>query len=73
MKAIIVNRIGDYAFVLALVAIYMTFRSFDFGVVFSLSPYVPTFNLQIIGVLFLIAATGKSAQITLHTWLPDAM
>jgi NADH:ubiquinone oxidoreductase subunit 5 (subunit L)/multisubunit Na+/H+ antiporter MnhA subunit len=31
------------------------------------------FNLQIIGVLFLIAATGKSAQITLHTWLPDAM
>lgn len=73
MKAIIVNRIGDYAFVLALVAIYMTFRSFDFGVVFSLSPYVPMFNLQIIGVLFLIAATGKSAQITLHTWLPDAM
>jgi NADH-quinone oxidoreductase subunit L len=67
MKAIIVNRIGDYAFVLALVAIYMTFRSFDFGVVFSLSPYVPMFNLQIIGVLFLIAATGKSAQITLHT------
>lgn len=73
MKAIIVNRIGDYAFVLAIVAIYMTFRSLDFAVVFSLSPYMPTWNLQIIGLLFLIAATGKSAQITLHTWLPDAM
>jgi NADH:ubiquinone oxidoreductase subunit 5 (subunit L)/multisubunit Na+/H+ antiporter MnhA subunit len=42
MKAIIVNRIGDYAFVLAIVAIYSTFRSLDFSVVFSLSPYVPT-------------------------------
>ncbi len=73
MKAIIVNRIGDYAFVLAIVAIYMTFRSLDFSVVFSLSPYMPTWNLQVIGLLFLVAATGKSAQITLHTWLPDAM
>ena len=73
MKAIIVNRVGDYAFMLAIVAIFMTFRSLDFSVVFSLSPYMPTWNLQIIGVLFLIAATGKSAQITLHTWLPDAM
>jgi NADH:ubiquinone oxidoreductase subunit 5 (subunit L)/multisubunit Na+/H+ antiporter MnhA subunit len=73
MKAIIVNRIGDYAFVLAIVAIYSTFRSLDFSVVFSLSPYVPTWNLQVIGLLFLVAATGKSAQITLHTWLPDAM
>ena len=73
MKAIIVNRVGDYAFMLAIVAIFMTFRSLDFSVVFSLSPYMPTWNLQIIGLLFLIAATGKSAQITLHTWLPDAM
>lgn len=73
MKAIIVNRVGDYAFVLGMVAVYMTFRSLDFNVVFSLSPYMPTSNLQVIGLMFLIAAVGKSAQIGLHTWLPDAM
>jgi len=42
MKAIIVNRVGDYAFMLAIVVIFMTFRSLDFSVVFSLSPYMPT-------------------------------
>jgi NADH-ubiquinone oxidoreductase chain 5 len=73
MKAVIVNRIGDYAFVLGMVAVFMTFRSLDFSTVFSLSPYVATWNLQIIGLMFVIAATGKSAQFTLHTWLPDAM
>jgi NADH:ubiquinone oxidoreductase subunit 5 (subunit L)/multisubunit Na+/H+ antiporter MnhA subunit len=73
MKAIIVNRVGDYAFVLGMVSVYMTFRSLDFNVVFSLSPYVPTSNLQVIGLMFLIAAVGKSAQIGLHSWLPDAM
>jgi len=40
MKAIIVNRIGDYAFVLAVVATYMTFRSLNFEVIFALSPYI---------------------------------
>jgi len=73
MKAIVMNRIGDYAFVLAVVATYMTFRSVDFNVMFALSSYVPTTNLTIIGILFLIAATGKSAQFGLHGWLPDAM
>jgi NADH-quinone oxidoreductase subunit L len=67
MKAVIVNRIGDYAFVLGMVAVFMTFRSLDFSTVFSLSPYVATWNLQIIGLMFVIAATGKSAQFTLHT------
>jgi len=60
------NRVGDYAFILAVVATYMTFRSLDFSVIFSLSPYMPAENLQIIGFLFLIAATGKSAQFGLH-------
>jgi NADH-quinone oxidoreductase subunit L len=67
MKAIIVNRIGDYAFVLAIVAVYMTFRSVNFDVIFSCSPYIPSWNLAIIGFLFVIAATGKSAQFGLHT------
>ncbi len=42
MKAIIVNRIGDYAFVLAIVAVYMTFRSVNFDVIFASSAYIPT-------------------------------
>jgi NADH-ubiquinone oxidoreductase chain 5 len=66
MKAIVMNRVGDYAFVLAIVAIYITFRSLDFNVIFALSPYMSTANLQLIGFLFLIAATGKSAQFGLH-------
>jgi NADH-ubiquinone oxidoreductase chain 5 len=73
MKAIIVNRVGDLGFILAIVAIYMTFRSLNFDVIFAISPYVSSGNLAIIGFLFIIAATGKSAQFTLHTWLPDAM
>jgi proton-translocating NADH-quinone oxidoreductase chain L len=73
MKAIIVNRVGDYAFVLALVITYMTFRSVNFDVIFSCSPYVSSWNLGVIGLLLVIAATGKSAQFGLHTWLPDAM
>jgi len=40
MKAIIVNRVGDYAFVLAIVAVFMTFRSVNFDVIFACSPYV---------------------------------
>jgi proton-translocating NADH-quinone oxidoreductase chain L len=73
MKAIIVNRIGDYAFVLAIVITYMTFRSVNFDTIFSCSPYVSSWNLSVIGLLFVTAATGKSAQFGLHTWLPDAM
>jgi NADH:ubiquinone oxidoreductase subunit 5 (subunit L)/multisubunit Na+/H+ antiporter MnhA subunit len=65
--------VGDYAFVLGMVLVYATFRSLDFSSVFALSPYVPTGNLQLISVLFLVAVTGKSAQFILHTWLPDAM
>jgi NADH-quinone oxidoreductase subunit L len=42
MKAIIVNRVGDYAFVLGIVAVYMTFRTLDFHTVFALSPHMPT-------------------------------
>jgi NADH-quinone oxidoreductase subunit L len=42
MKAIIVNRVGDYGFILGMVITYMTFRSLDFNVVFALIPYVTT-------------------------------
>jgi|SRR5579883_266581 len=73
MKAIIVNRVGDYAFVLGIVIVFATFHSVDFNVIFSLSPYISSINLIIIGLLFVIIIVGKSAQFILHTWLPDAM
>jgi len=83
MKAMIVNRVGDFALSLGIIAVYFIFKSLDFSTVFALSYlfYEKTFlflNLQldvvtIIGILLFLGAVGKSAQIGLHTWLPDAM
>jgi NADH-ubiquinone oxidoreductase chain 5 len=84
MKAIIVNRFGDFGIYFALLIMFFYFKSFDFGVVFSLVPYLAcnvylnflsfTFNSVDFLVFFLfLGAIGKSAQLGLHTWLPDAM
>ena len=84
MKAIIVNRFGDFGIYFALLIMFFYFKSFDFGVVFSLTPYLAsnvyldflnlTFNSIDFLVFFLfLGAIGKSAQLGLHTWLPDAM
>ncbi len=78
IKAFLMNRIGDMGFVLALAAIAYTFESLTFDTVFgAAAPNVPTLlglpALEVIGVLLLIGAMGKSAQIGLHTWLADAM
>lgn len=83
LKAIILNRIGDCGLLLAIFAIFLSYRSLDFSVVFALTPYFEqkTFFflnyeinlLNFISFFLLVAAIGKSAQIGLHTWLPDAM
>jgi proton-translocating NADH-quinone oxidoreductase chain L len=84
MKAIIVNRFGDFGIYFALLIMFFYFKSFDFGVVFSLVPYFAgnvflnflnfSFNSVDFLVFFLfLGAIGKSAQLGLHTWLPDAM
>jgi NADH-ubiquinone oxidoreductase chain 5 len=84
MKAIIVNRFGDFGIYFALLIMFFYFKSFDFGVVFSLVPYLAnnvflnflnfSFNSIDFLVFFLfLGAIGKSAQLGLHTWLPDAM
>ncbi len=78
IKAFLMNRIGDVGLVLALAAIALTFDSLAFDAVFAApGPASATLlglpALEVIGVLLLIGAMGKSAQIGLHTWLADAM
>ncbi len=77
-KAFITNRIGDWGFVLGIFLIFVTFGSLDFRVVAERAAAWPVEAAQfgtisIICLLLFVGATGKSAQIPLHVWLPDAM
>ncbi len=87
-KAFIVNRIGDFGFLLGLLLVYLTFGSLEYQQVFAQAPDIAkeTFNLlRLIGgqwevstltlicLLLFMGAVGKSAQVPLHVWLPDAM
>ena len=76
-KAFIVNRIGDFGFSLAVFLIAIHFGSLDFGKVFSQAKDLPVESspgwITAICLLLLVGAAGKSAQIPLYVWLPDAM
>ena len=74
-KAFIVNRIGDFGFLLGMFLIYLTFGSLNFGEVFARAgaPGIPESTFNFIALFLFIGATGKSAQIPLYIWLPDAM
>jgi NADH-quinone oxidoreductase subunit L len=76
-KAFIVNRIGDFAFALAIFLIGVHFKTLDFSAVFSAIKPLPVESeagwITAAGLLLLVGATGKSAQIPLYVWLPDAM
>ncbi len=76
-KAFIVNRIGDFGFSLAIYLIVVHFGTLDFDTVFSAVASRPVDSgaglLAAIGLLLLVGATGKSAQVPLYVWLPDAM
>src|SRR5687767_11170717 len=76
-KAFIVNRIGDYAFILGMLALFTQFRTLDFQAIATAVSALPAESsfgiLSIATLLLFIGATGKSAQIPLYTWLPDAM
>jgi NADH-quinone oxidoreductase subunit L len=72
-KAFIVNRIGDFGFSLALFLMVVNFHSLDFATVFQQAPGATTTLLTTIGLLLLVGACGKSAQLPLYVWLPDAM
>jgi NADH-quinone oxidoreductase subunit L len=72
-KAFIMNRIGDFGFLIALFAIISQFGSVSFDEVFQKAPSSSTGFITAITLLLFVGATGKSAQIPLYTWLPDAM
>jgi NADH-quinone oxidoreductase subunit L len=82
IKAFVVNRIADLFFAIGLALIFLTFGSLDFDVIFAHLPQhaADTYALfggvrayELMGVLLFIGAMGKSAQLFLHVWLPDAM
>tara|TARA_B110000093_G_C12959377_1_gene406453 strand:- start:1228 stop:3042 length:1815 start_codon:yes stop_codon:yes gene_type:complete len=83
IKAMVINRVGDVGLALGVFSIFVVFKTCDYSVVFSLVPHVSdvTYSflgfqvdaLSTIGLLLFVGAVGKSAQIGLHTWLPDAM
>lgn len=73
IKAMTVNRVGDMFLSIGFFALFWAFGNLDYSTVFSLSPFINESALTIIGLLLLLAAMGKSAQLGLHTWLPDAM
>jgi len=75
-KAFIVNRIGDFGFALGVMLIFWTFGSLNFTQVFENAPHVLAFGgglVTVITLLLFMGATGKSAQLPLYVWLPDAM
>ncbi|MBV0892251.1 NADH-quinone oxidoreductase subunit L [Paracoccus sp. Z118] len=83
MKAFIVNRVGDFSFLLGIFALFWLTGSIRFDDIFAQAPQIAQtqvpflwwqFNAaELAGVLLFIGAMGKSAQLGLHTWLPDAM
>jgi NADH-quinone oxidoreductase subunit L len=72
-KAFVVNRVGDMGLAIAMMVMFATFGSVDFGVVFGAAPGASEGTLTAIGLLLLLAACGKSAQVPLQSWLGDAM
>ncbi|GAB4072472.1 NADH-quinone oxidoreductase subunit L [Ancylobacter sonchi] len=83
MKAFIVNRVGDFGFALGIFAVFMMTGSVAFEEVFATAPSLMDKSIHFIGIdwhaptiiclLLFVGAMGKSAQLGLHTWLPDAM
>ena len=83
IKAFLVNRVGDFGFALGIFLIFYLFDTVNYSEVFALIPTIIDKNLIFLGIevkaidliclLLFVGAMGKSAQILLHTWLPDAM
>ena len=82
LKAFLVNRVGDFGFILGIAAVGMYFNSMDYADVFARAPEFAQTQVDLFGgvsvmslicILLFIGAMGKSAQVPLHVWLPDSM
>ncbi len=84
LKAFLVNRVGDFGFILGIAAVAMYMGSLDYAEVFARAPALADARVDIlggegwslmtlVGILLFIGAMGKSAQVPLHVWLPDSM
>lgn len=84
LKAFLVNRVGDFGFILGIAAILMYFNTLDYREVFQAAPAAATLTVEVVRgehwsvmsmicILLFIGAMGKSAQVPLHVWLPDSM
>lgn len=84
LKAFLVNRVGDFGFLLGIAAVLMYFNSLDYADVFKAAPAMAELTIELIPgsewslmtvicILLFIGAMGKSAQVPLHVWLPDSM
>ena len=83
MKAFVVNRVGDFGFALGILAVFALFGTVQFDEIFAKAPEIAKMDVMFLGmsmptlelasILLFIGAMGKSAQLGLHTWLPDAM
>ena len=84
LKAFLVNRVGDFGFLLGIAAVLMYFNSLDYADVFAAAPAMAGLTIEVIPgtewslmtvicILLFIGAMGKSAQVPLHVWLPDSM
>jgi NADH-quinone oxidoreductase subunit L len=83
IKAFVVNRVGDFGFMLGIFTVYVIFDTIVFDEIFAAAPQKANDTIQLFGgvfhaltiacLLLFVGAMGKSAQLGLHTWLPDAM
>jgi len=72
-KAFLINKVGDLFLLTGVSLVFVIFHSVDFGTISVLAPYFPVDTLEVIAGFLLVGAVGKSAQVGLHTLLPDAM
>ncbi len=84
LKAFLVNRVGDFGFILGIAGVVMYAGALDYATVFHMAPVIAAQSIQVVGdtpwnamtmicILLFIGAMGKSAQAPLHVWLPDSM
>jgi NADH-ubiquinone oxidoreductase chain 5 len=71
--ALTMNRVGDMGLSIGFFAIFALFGSFDYSIIFTLSPYMNETAITIISLLIFMGAMAKSAQLGLHSWLPGSM